>query len=129
MEIYASKLYQKVFRGNKSKDTYLKACGWLAQNVVSDPHINNNVTYSINKGYDEQSGTYLYTVELLVKLDKEQLDNRHCSICKEINGSFLMNEQLKCDWCKLQGYFRREQQMVQEKKRFIKERMEEKRYE
>ena len=40
MEIYASKLYQKVFRGNKSKETYLKACGWLAQNVVSDPHIN-----------------------------------------------------------------------------------------
>ena len=49
MEIYASKLYQKVFRGNKSKETYLKACGWLAQNVVSDPSINSNVTYSINK--------------------------------------------------------------------------------
>lgn len=124
MEIYASKLYQKVFRGNKSKETYLKACGWLAQNVVSDEHINNNVTYSVVKSYDRESGTYLYTVTIFAKINKEEIEKRHCSICKEVNGSFLMNEQIKCDWCKLQAYFRREQSMLKEKKLFVKNRME-----
>lgn len=123
MEIYASKLYQKVFRGNKSKDTYLKACGWLAQNVVSDQQINNNVTYTIEKGYDEESGVYLYTVTLFAKLNKEEIKNRHCGICRELNGSFLMKEEIKCDWCKLQAYFRREDAMIKEKKRFIKEKI------
>ena len=111
MEIYASKLYQKVFHGNISKDTYLKACGWLAKNVISDEQINSNVTYSIEKGYDEESGTYLYTVTLFAKLNKEEIENRHCSICKELNGSFLMNEEIKCDWCKLKAFFRREDDM------------------
>ena len=129
MEIYASKLYQKVFHGNISKDTYLKACGWLAKNVISDEQINSNVTYSIEKGYDEESGTYLYTVTLFAKLNKEEIENRHCSICKELNGSFLMNEEIKCDWCKLQAYFRREDDMLKEKKRFIKWKMEGERYE
>ena len=129
MEIYASKLYQKVFRGNISKDTYLKACGWLAKNVVSDEQINNNVTYSIEKGYDEESGVYLYTVTLFAKLNKEEIENRHCSICKELNGSFLMNEEIKCDWCKLKAYFRREDDMLKEKKRFIKFKMKGERYE
>ena len=129
MEIYASKLYQKVFRGNISKGTYLKACGWLAKNVVSDEQINNNVTYSIEKGYDEESGVYLYTVTLFAKLNKEEIDNRQCSIWRELNGSFLMNEEIKCDWCKLQAYFRREDDMLKEKKRFIKWKMEGERYE
>lgn len=124
MEIYASKLYQKAFRGNKSKETYLKACGWLAQNVISDEHVNDNVTYNIEKGYDNESGCYLYIVTIYAKLDKQQVEQRHCSICKEVNGSFLMNEQIKCDWCKLQAYFRREQSMLKEKKLFIKNRME-----
>lgn len=124
MEIYASKLYQKVFRGNKSKDTYLKACGWLAQHIVSDEHINNNVTYNIEKEYDKELGCYLYTVTIYAKLDKQQIEQRHCGICKEVNGSFLMNEQIKCDWCKLQAYFRRERDMLKEKKLFIKNRME-----
>lgn len=88
MEIYASKLYQKVFRGNKSKDTYLKACGWLAQNVVSDQQINNNVTYTIEKGYDDESGVYLYTVTLFAKLNKEDIKNRHCGICRELMVAF-----------------------------------------
>ena len=129
MEIYASKLYQKVFSGNISKDTYLKACGWLAKNVVSDEQINNNVTYSIEKGYDEESGVYLYTVTLFAKLNKEEIENRHCSICRELNGSFLMNEEIKCDWCKLHAYFRREDDMRKEEKRFIKCKMEGERYE
>ena len=124
MEIYASKLYQKVFHGNMSKDTYLKACVWLAKNVISDEQINNNVTYSIEKGYDEESGVYLYTVTLFAKLNKEEIENRHCSICRELNGSFLMKEEIKCDWCKLQAYFRREDDMLKEKKRFIKCKME-----
>ena len=128
MEIYASKLYQKVFHGNISKDTYLKACGWLAKNVISDEQINSNVTYSIEKGYDEESGVYLYTVTLFAKLNKEEIENRHCSICRELNGSFLMKEEIKCDWCKLQAYFRREDDMLKEKKRFIKCKMEGERY-
>ena len=49
MEIYASKLFQKVFRGNKSVDTYLKACKWLVNEVVSKENINENVTYTIEK--------------------------------------------------------------------------------
>lgn len=123
MEIYASKLYQKAFRGNKSKDTYLKACGWLAQNVISNEHINDNVMYNIEKGYDNETGCYLYVITIYAKMNKEEIKGRHCAICKEVNGSFLMNEEIKCDWCKLQAYFRREDEMIKEKKRFIKEKM------
>ena len=124
MEIYASKLYQKVFRGNVSKDTYLKACGWLAKNIISDEHINSNVTYTIEKGYDNEVGCYLYTVTIFAKLNKDDVDSRHCSICREVNGSFLMNEEAKCDWCKLKAYHRREQDMVKEKKLFVKNKLE-----
>lgn len=34
-----------------------------------------------------------------------------------------MKEEIKCDWCKLQAYFRREDDMIKEKKRFIKEKI------
>lgn len=125
MEIYASKLYQKVFRGNKSKQTYLKACGWLAQHVISNPKINQNVTYTIEKGYDDEAGTYLYTVTIFAKIDKKVIEQRHCNVCREVNGSFLMNEQIHCDWCKLKAYFRREQDMLKEKKLFVKQAIEE----
>lgn len=124
MDIYASKLYKKVFRGNKSKETYIKACGWLAKNIVSDEKINKNVAYTIEKDYDNNTGLYLYTVTIFAKLNKDDVEKRHCGICKELNGSFLMKEEIKCDWCKLQAYFRREQNMLKEKKLFLKKSLE-----
>lgn len=124
MEIYASKLYQKVFRGNKSKDTYLKACGWLAKNVMSNEVINSNVIYTIEKSYETESRMYVYTIILFAKLNKEDVEERHCGICKEINSSFLMQEEIKCDWCKLQAYNRRERDLMLHKKQWIKEQMQ-----
>lgn len=123
MDLYASKLYQKVFRGNKSKETYLKACGWIATKIVSNEKVNNNVVYTISKGYDSECGLFIYTITVFAKINEDEIVNRHCNICKELNGSFLMKEEIKCDWCKLQAYLRREEQMLKEKKLFVKHEM------
>lgn len=124
MEIYASSVFKKTFRGKVSKDTYLDVCKWLAKNVVSNEVINSNVIYTIEKSYEAESRMYVYTINLFAKLKKEDVEERHCGICKEINSSFLMQEEIKCDWCKLQAYNRRERDLMLHKKQWIKEQMQ-----
>ena len=56
MEIYASKLYQKVFRGNISKDTYLKAMLSLFD------ELNISITDNIQKEFTIKVNDIKYTI-------------------------------------------------------------------
>ena len=113
-------IFTKKFRGENQKDAYLKACKWLAVNVVSKDELNRNVTYNISKFEDE---TQLPSVELKIQVVIEEsiAKERHCEICKETHKSFFINEQFNCNECKLNSYHKRCENLINEKKLHIKE--------
>lgn len=122
MEI-EERLYTKTFKDKKSKDCYLSVCKWLANNIVSNIDFNKNIRYNIEKSFDEKIGLYVYTLNLYISLDFDELQKRHCAICKETHSSFFISEETNCNWCKIKAFLNRLDNQMQLKKKFAKEKI------
>ena len=118
---YCGKILTKKFTGRDSKKCYMKVVKWLALNVVSNPQLDGQVTYTITKSY--KGGVYTYTLELFARLDGEQVTERHCAICKETHSLFFINQEANCNSCNLQAYFNRKHDMLQTKQQWVKEQL------
>lgn len=116
---YCGKILTKKFTGRESKKCYMKVVKWLAKNVVSNPNLNDQVTYSITKS--QKDGMYVYTLKLFVRMDGEQVRDRHCAICKETHSLFFINQETNCNSCNLGAYFNRKKVMLQTKQQWAKE--------
>lgn len=101
------RILKKEFKNKNSKEAYLEACKWLANNVVSNDFVSSRTTYSIQKTRNEETGLYVYVLELFVKVDEKEIMNKHCAICKETHSSFFINEETNCNWCKIAAFDRR----------------------
>lgn len=104
--LIAEKVLEKDFQGKTTKEAYLNCCKWLSTNIIA---VNNskNITYKIEKiNTDSWSKTIRLTV--YVTADEEEVQERHCNICKEVSGSFFMKQnKYMCDVCKMPPYRRR----------------------
>ena len=97
---HVTKFYSKKFSGGSTKEAYLKACKWVATNILADDEISKDVTWSITKSKD------LPTVELELfgMVNDTEHVNQFCKVCKEFHCSFYINQQQNCNNCNMMAY-------------------------
>jgi len=92
------KVFEKTFSDEVSKKAYLKACKWIAKNLVEI----NNAQYEIKKIINTNLPTFNLTVYAI--LDTQNFDNEFCNTCKEFHKTFYINQDYDCNWCRLTAY-------------------------
>lgn len=115
---YSEEFSKKTFTAKDQKTAYLNAMKWYATNVLAKDEL-HEVHLIIEK--DKQSPSV--TLHLLVSMSKDKLDERHCAICWESHKHFFINENCNCDWCNCKAYSRREEEMLQTKKEYYREKI------
>ena len=102
--LYTQEFGKKDFQGKTTKDAYLKANKWYAQNVLSKDEL-RNVQVRYEKVHDAQLPTV--TVHLYASLTEAEVRNNHCNICKEMHNTFFMSSVVHCEECNLLAYQKR----------------------
>ena len=118
---FAEKILTKEFTHKDSKDAYLKACRWLAVNVVPQVEL-RNVMYEIHKVNDSQLPTF--RIIIYATFDEKEMREDHCSICKQFHESFFLREKCQCDRCELKAYQKRADTVLSHRRSFIKDKLE-----
>lgn len=105
--IYIEKFYEREFKAKSSKDAYMKACKFVASNVISNGSKveAKRVAWDITKecdGSDDSLPTFRLT--LYYKFDDTEFMKQTCKACKEFHNAFFINENFNCDRCNKVGY-------------------------
>lgn len=103
--MYVSQIfYSRDFVNKDAKKAYLKACEWVAKNVLSKTSKVevSKVTWRISRVSSESLPTF--KLELFVTYDESEVSDRMCSVCKELHASFFINEDFNCSRCNKEAY-------------------------
>lgn len=117
LDNYSVKILDKQFEGDVSKQVYLEACKWLAQNVYCSPSYSENISVQIKKSTKEVEKTArqaktgkiikekqirtVFTVSLYCVRSLNDAIEEHCRNCKQLHTIFYMSENYNCNECKL----------------------------
>ena len=85
--------YEREFKAKKSKDAYLKACKFVASNIISaSSKVEvSKVTWDIVRvSNDDDLPTFRLT--LYYKFDDTEFMKQTCEACKQFHKSFFINE-------------------------------------
>lgn len=107
--VFSEKFASKTFKGETTKQAYLKAVKWVAKNVMSSKELNN-----VHVEYVKDIGEV--KVNLYVVLPEAETREKHCKMCKEFHGSFFINQEVNCGWCNTKSYQDRLTDMIKVKK-------------
>lgn len=100
------KIKEKTFEGKTTKEAYLDCCKWLSTNVIAVNN-SNHITYTIEK-VDVDGWSRKVKLTLYVTADEQEIEERHCNICKEFsNNLFMTQNKHMCEVCKMQPYIKR----------------------
>lgn len=113
---YSEEFAKKKFSADTMKEAYMKAVKWYATNVLAKDEL-HNVLVDFEK--DKQYPTV--TVHLSACLDEDELRQRHCQICRETHSSFFRTEETNCNWCKVNAYKKRTDEMIAGKVSYYKQ--------
>ena len=107
--LHIKKFYERKFVAKESKDAYLKACKFVASNVISKASKveATKVTWDIlpvETSGDDDLPTFMLT--LYIKFDDAEFSKMTCDKCKEFHQSFFINENFNCNRCNKVGYER-----------------------
>lgn len=116
---YSKEFFKKKFTADTMKNAYMNAVKWYATNVLSKDEL-HNVQVEFEKGYDEQQFPTI-TIHLFAVLNEEELRERHCKICREVNHLFYMHNNDNCNKCEANAYQRRTDDMLRVKIEYYKE--------
>lgn len=119
---FTEQIFSKKFSDDNAKNAYLKACKWLAKNIISNEKELGDLSININR-IDEERPTYKIT--LSVHLDEKEVRERHCRICKESHNAFFINQETNCAWCNSSAYQRRLSESIKSKKEYYKTKLRE----
>ncbi len=109
--VIGEQIIKKEFVGKTKKAAYLKACKYVAQNVIS---VNNckNILYKIVKDDNKMSTKvflYVYAV-----VDEQEIKQKNCDVCMEVNSLFYMKARKhQCESCKILPYRERIKQGIE----------------
>lgn len=119
---YSEKVLSKSFTGESSKKAYLKACKWLATNIVAHADELGKFSYEIEKTGDESQ---LPTVTLTINavLDENHVRERNCIICREAHSAFFLNDACNCSSCNANAYTKRLDDIISQKVKMMKEKL------
>lgn len=100
------KFFETTFSSSSgSKDAYLKACRWLAENVISKAEA-HDVQYTITKTEIERDGENLpaFKVELFCSLSEGEIRKKYCDMCYSFSHSMFAKREFDCSRCSMLGY-------------------------
>lgn len=109
---YIRKFYERNFKSENPKDAYMKACKFVASNVISASSKVEvaKVTWDIHR---VEGDLPTFRLTLYYKFDDTEFMKKTCAACKEFHCSFFVNENYNCDRCNKVGYERNiEQKLV-----------------
>lgn len=104
--LYIEKFYERNFKAKNSKDAYLKACKFVASNIVSKGSKVEvtKVTWDITKVETKEDDLPTFRLSLYYKFDDTDFMKQSCKSCKEFHKSFFINEDYNCSRCNKIGY-------------------------
>lgn len=97
---HATKFYSREFSGSTTKEAYLKACKWVAKNILTDNEIAQDVTWRITKSEDLP----LVVLELYAFVKDTEHVKSFCGACKQFHSLFYINQQQNCNGCNMMAY-------------------------
>lgn len=110
---YIQKFYERRFRADNAKDAYLRACKFVASNVISEASKveASKVTWDVTRDKDEK-GLPTFLLTLYYKFDDTEFMKQTCEACKQFHKSFFINEDFNCSRCNKVGYEKNVQQRL-----------------
>lgn len=121
---YSEKVLSKRFVGENFKQAYMKACKWLATNIIAHEDELGKMSYEISKEVNESQ---LPTVVLIINaiMDESEARERNCIICREAHSAFFLNDACNCSSCNANAYTRRLDDMIKVKVSSIRSKLKE----
>lgn len=104
--VYIQKFYEKEFKAEDSKTAYLKACKFVAKNIISEGSKveASKVTWDVHRVDDSHKGLPTFRLTLYYKFDDVKFMEQTCNACKQFHSSFFVNENFNCNRCNKVGY-------------------------
>lgn len=104
--LYIEKFYERDFKAESSKDAYLKACKFVASNVISKGSKVEvtKVTWDVVHVENSEGDLPTFRLTLYYKFDDTQFMQQSCDACKQFHKSFFINENYNCSRCNKIGY-------------------------
>ena len=121
--LLAKQIHKQSFKGESSKEAYLRACKWVATNIVSKEVELSDVFWRIEKAPEVPSELPTVDLILFTTINESEDNKRFCDICKEFHKSFFINENFNCDRCNKESYRSRIRKRLESKSTFKKERL------
>ncbi|MCX7924150.1 MAG: hypothetical protein N3B21_19400 [Clostridia bacterium] len=116
------KFHQEEFSDELSgKEAYLKACRWVAENVIRNEVEIGETFWKIEKVKEASLPTF--RLELYATLESGECTKSFCDRCKEYHSSFYLNQQYNCDACNFTAFKLQMEQKLRIKKAYRKERL------
>lgn len=108
--LVGEQIIKKEFIGKTKKAAYLKACKYVAQNIIGVNNC-NNITYKIVKDEKMVTKVVLY---VYVMVDEQEIKKKNCDVCMEVNSLFYMKARKhQCESCKILPYRERIKQGIE----------------
>lgn len=103
--IYIEKFYERDFKDEDPKQAYLKACKFVASNIISKGSKVevSKVTWDVNR-VEQEGDLPTFRLSLYIKFDDTQFMEQTCNACKQFHKSFFINENFNCSRCNKVGY-------------------------
>ena len=97
------KFYEREFKAEDSKNAYLKACKFVASNIISKGSKVevSKVTWDVVR---VEGDLPTFCLTLYYKFDDTDFMKQSCDACKEFHKSFFINENYNCNRCNKVGY-------------------------
>lgn len=105
---YVHEFYKRSFKAEDSKNAYMKACKFVASNIISDKSKveASKVTWTVQKVKVEDGDLPTFQLTLYYTFDDTEFMKQTCDACKQFHKSFFINENFNCDRCNKVGYER-----------------------
>lgn len=105
----------------KYKAAYLKACKWIAKNIMSKQVEIGETYWKIEKVADTDCPTC--HLELYAALDTKDTERIFCDACKDFHCKFYINEEYNCNSCKMKAFKKQHESKLKTKQQYRKERL------
>ena len=101
---------------NSLKEAYLKANKWYASKILANERFNNiKVEYKLNRS-EAKVKMILYT-----SVNINEIQDRHCKVCKELHSKVFENEFFNCNSCNLISFYNKIKEAGNRKRLYYKD--------
>lgn len=113
--------FSKIFKAETNQDAYIKACKWVAKNVISNNNDSSvkDLKETFWKVDKERDGEWKLTLYCMI--DFKEKENKFCEMCQVYHKRFYYNEERDCSRCNHKAFKTRVEENLSIKKSYRKE--------